>query len=137
MTASPHILKARSRFVGTRIVAGEGVPNIGLAPARIALDPGAALLFRFGAVVTIGTTDEQEQRLMTRVAPCIRDAFSTPETEEALLHINGSHSEGVDSNGQINLHTDSEERLEVVTHVLAKTAVLAYHGKCAPSVEWR
>ena len=96
MTAPPHVLKARSRFVGTRIVAGEGVPNIGLAPARIALDPGAA-----------------------------------------LLHINGTHSEGVDSNGQINLHTDSEERLEVVTHVLAKTAVLAYHGKCAPSVEWR
>ena len=111
MTSSIKVLKARSRFLGTRIVAGEGVPNIGLAPARIDTGPGVALLFRFGAVVTIGTSDEQERSLLARIAPCVRDAFPTPETEEALLHINPSHSEGVDANGQINLRTDSEERL--------------------------
>ena len=131
MTATLKVLKARSRFLGTRIVAGEGVPNIGLAPARIDTGPGVALLFRFGAVVTIGTTDEQERSLIARIAPCVRDAFATPETEEALLHINPGHSEGVDASGKINLHTDSEERLEVVAHVLAKTTVLAYYEKRA------
>jgi uncharacterized Rmd1/YagE family protein len=87
---------------------------------------GAAVLFRYGAVVLFNLSPVEEVSFLKHLEPMLRESFEPPEIEEGDLEVLDSGAERVEK-GVIKLRDLSVERLQVVADVLAKSAVLSYY----------
>lgn len=120
---------ARATFVGARLDVRElqADGTVALAPLTIRTGNGYAIVFRYGAVVTLNLTQEDEASFLRSLTPFVEDAFETPETEVVSIGLGTAHGERIDADGTLRLRELSLERLRVVAHILAKSVVLAHY----------
>src|ERR1700710_2591820 len=119
---------AHALHVGDRIntmgFEGEALSAVPLA-VKIG-KAGIAVLFRYGVVVLIGLSAEDEAALMERVSSLIGGKLARPEEETATIELAGETEDQVSAGGPILVRDMSPERLLVVSDVLAKSVVLAH-----------
>src|SRR5271156_2701416 len=87
---------------------------------------GVAVLFRYGAVVFLNMTMEEEAAFLDRLLPRIGGRLTPPEEEAATVEVLGETEDQVGSGGPIHVRDMSIARLLVVSDVLAKSVVLAH-----------
>ncbi|NJL36916.1 MAG: RMD1 family protein [Leptolyngbyaceae cyanobacterium RM2_2_4] len=124
-----ELVQGRAIFVGERLElkALENTDSLATQPLVVtAGDHGCAVLFRYGAVVLFGLEPLEEASFLTQLRPFVVELFSSPETEEATLHLEQFGSERVE-NGMIWLQEFGIERLQIVADILAKSVVLAQY----------
>lgn len=129
-------VQGRAIFVGERLElkALENTDSLATLPLVVtAGDHGCAALFRYGAVVLFGLEPLEEASFLTQLQPFIVEPFSSPETEEATLHLEKVGAERVE-NGLIWLQEFGIERLQIVADILAKSVVLAQYEVGTASV---
>lgn len=129
-------VEGRAIFVGERLElkALENTGSLATLPLVVSAgDHGCAVLFRYGAVVLFGLEPLEEASFLTQLQPFIIEPFSSPETEEATLHLEQFGAERVE-NGLIWLQEFSIERLQIVADILAKSVVLAQYEVGTASV---
>ncbi len=122
-----HIL-ARALFVGHRIDL-RGLDDGRLAEAPLVIptrDGGAAVVFRYGAIVLFNLPAKQEAEFLQTLAPRIVEAFDKPAEDEVELRIVPGTKERA-ANNAVLLHEWSVARLQVVADVLAKSVVLVHY----------
>jgi required for meiotic nuclear division protein 1 len=94
-------------------------------PIQLARPDGLiAFAFRWGAVVTVGATPEQEAALRAELAARVSHPLANPEEESARIQ-GGAAEDGVDVSGLVTLKDFSIPRLAVVADALAKSAALS------------
>ena len=89
-------------------------------------EDGVAVLFRYGAVVFLNMSMEEEAAFLERLSPRIGGRLSVPEEEAAAVALLGETEDQVASGGPIQVRDMSMARLLVVSDVLAKSVVLAH-----------
>lgn len=127
MATAPR-LSARALLLGERLdprgLPREGVPLTD--PVPLATPEGlTAFAFRWGAVVLIGATPEQEASIVDMLTPRLTNALARPVEETALIEA-GAEQDAVDAEGVIRLRDLAVARLAVVADALAKSAALAH-----------
>ena len=123
-------LHAHAWFIGERIDvrALERMDVLAKSPLTlVAGQGGCAMLFRYGAVVLFELEPAEEAAFLENIAPFVRERFGQPEAESAEIAIQPERDEGVEASGALTLRDASLERLQVVGHILAKSAVLSHH----------
>ena len=118
---------ARARFLAERIdLQGlEALPVVTRrSPVLRAGKAGAAVVFRYGALVTFNLDAAEEASLLASLQPALRDPFERPEVEEVQL-VAQTGDERLESDGTIVLLDWAAERLLIVAEILAKSMVLA------------
>jgi uncharacterized Rmd1/YagE family protein len=124
----PNRVTAHALHVGDRINTA-GFEKEALSAVPLALRAGAdgiAVLFRYGAVVFLNTTVEEEAAFLERLLPRIGGRLTMPEEEAATVQLQGETDDQVGSGGPIQVREMSMARLLVVSDVLAKSVVLAH-----------
>ena len=125
-----HQINARALFLGSRIDVWEfeRADTLSTNPLTIqAGHTGYAVLLRFGVIVLIGLSALEEAAFLRTLAPFVSNRFENPESEETDIVIDSTKQERINSNGALVLHEASQERLQVVATVLAKSVVLAHY----------
>lgn len=98
------------------------------APLTIALPGGgAAMLFRYGAIVLFGTATDAMDNFVASLGPSIVGAFPIPERDEVRLFVRPESDQAVDASGNIVLRECTTERLQLVADILAKSLVLSHY----------
>jgi uncharacterized Rmd1/YagE family protein len=123
-------LHAHAWFVGERIDvrALERMDVLATSPLTLAAGKrGCAMLFRYGAVVLFELEPAEEAAFLETIASFVRERFPQPERESADIAIQPERDEGAEASGTLSLRDASVEKLQVVAHVLAKSAVLSHH----------
>ena len=85
-----------------------------------------AFLFRYGVVVTLGTTADQWRALAEQLKPLITSPFEKPIEDHFDLVIRPKERESVTDSG-IVVHSLDVERIFVIADVLAKSVVLEHY----------
>jgi uncharacterized Rmd1/YagE family protein len=83
-----------------------------------------AFAFRWGAVVLMDATPEQEAELRAELHLRVSHPLANPEEESARIQ-SGATEDSVEVSGLVNLRDFSIPRLAVVADVLAKSAALS------------
>ena len=126
-TGAPRIL-AHAVLLGERLD-HRGLPREGAPiadPVPLATPEGfTAFAFRWGAVVFIGASAEQEAAVVATLRPRLTGPLAKPVEERAQI-ATGAEQDGVDPDGVIRLRDLSVPRLAVVADALAKSAALAH-----------
>jgi required for meiotic nuclear division protein 1 len=119
---------ARALLLGERLdhrrlaVAPGGMTD----PIQLARPDGLiAFAFRWGAVVLVDASQEQETALLTGLQGLLSHPLSQPVDETARLQV-GAAEDSVDAGGIIHLKDFSIPRLAVVADALAKSAALSH-----------
>jgi uncharacterized Rmd1/YagE family protein len=117
--------QVRAVLVGSRINTRELEGSIE-PQALDATSSGVAFVFRYGAVVLFGASDEIERDFVRSLDGRIIDpvASRAPEFETATLVVRPGDDEQVDAHGGIVLRELTPERLLLVATVLARSVVL-------------
>jgi len=123
-----HLVTAHAIQVGDRInTTGIEGETLSTAPLAIRIDKaGIAVLFRYGVVVLIGLTQQQEQNFLETLAIRVSGKFDRYEEEGALIKLADEDEDQVPVGGPIQVRAMSPERLLVISDVLAKSVVLAH-----------
>jgi len=128
--ASPSVATVRVHAIllGERIVT-QGFDQdrvISATPlgVRIGAD-GLAVVFRYGVVVFIGVSPEDEAEFIARLGPRVVGAAEPAEDETAHIRTEPAPDDAFAPDGVIQLRVHSAERLSVVADVLAKSVALA------------
>ena len=119
---------AHALHVGERISTA-GFEKEALSAVPLALRAGSdgiAVLFRYGAVVFLNMTMEEEAAFLERLSSRIGGRLTPPEEESAIVELLGETDDQVGSGGPIHVRDMSMARLLVVSDVLAKSVVLAH-----------
>ena len=131
---APETKRLRARFVGNRLNLRSletGKP-LALNPLTIrAGERGLAVLFRFGVAAVVDLGPIEEAAFFDSLAPYVIEPVEAPEIEEVEIAIDAATPEQVDEGGRLWLRSVDLERLRVVAHVLAKSAVLAWYEQRA------
>jgi uncharacterized Rmd1/YagE family protein len=131
-------VQARALLLGARaaLAPGHGWKRIAERPLVLAAPTsGCAVVFRYGVVVLIGMTTEEEQLLLAELS--VKEPLQKPETEQVELRIDGDFAAGPDiEDGVIYVPDDDVPRLQVIAEALAKSVVLAqYESNIADTFE--
>jgi uncharacterized Rmd1/YagE family protein len=116
-------LFARARLLGVRIETRNAATDAALAQA--ATHAGLTIVFRYGAVVSIGSADMALDRLDATLLRHVGDPLEVHESETANLIVQTVGGDRVDTDGQILLADASPERLLLAAIVLAQSVVLS------------
>jgi required for meiotic nuclear division protein 1 len=95
---------------------------------------GVAALFRYGVVVLINLSPEEEVTLLERLSPRIEGRLTRFEEETATAELSSEIEDQVQAGGPVQLRDMSPERLLVIADVLAKSVVLAHDEREAAKV---
>src|ERR1700722_17796111 len=87
---------------------------------------GVAVLFRYGAVVFIDMSAEDESACLERLSSRIGGRLTPVEEETATFELAGEGEDQVAAGGPIRVRDLSLTRLLVISDVLAKSVVLAH-----------
>ena len=119
---SAHALHVGDR-INTMGFEGEALSAVPLA-VQVG-KTGIAVLFRYGVVVLIGLSPEDENSFLERLKPRIGGKLTRFEEETAIVAHASEAEDQVQAGGPIQLRDMSLERLLVIADVLAKSVVLA------------
>jgi required for meiotic nuclear division protein 1 len=120
---SAHALQIGDR-INTAGFEGEVLSNTPLA-VRLGAN-GLAVVFRYGVVVFLGLTADQEAEFLERLIPRTFGKISPHEEEWAKVQIAKEAEEPIPVGGPILVREMSLERLLVVSDALAKSVVLGH-----------
>ncbi|MBW6399071.1 RMD1 family protein [Roseomonas sp. HJA6] len=124
----PAALTVRALLLGERLD-HRGLPRDGapvVDPVPLATPDGlTAFAFRWGAVVLVGASTEQERSIIEMLRPRVTNALAKPIEEVASI-LPGAEQDGIDPDGVIRLRDLGAARLAVVADALAKSAALAH-----------
>ena len=87
---------------------------------------GAAVLFRYGAVVFLDVSPASAAAFLAEIQPQIGNPYPAPETEEVEVRVDPSLKEGM-KEGVVYLEALTVERLQVIADVLSKSVLLAFY----------
>ncbi|HXH71264.1 MAG TPA: RMD1 family protein [Mariprofundaceae bacterium] len=122
-------ISARALYVGQRLElrAFERAQRLATSPLMVSAgSQGAAVLFRYGAVVLFGLTAVEEVTFLKELEPFILQPLSNSESESSELRLGDKEADSVSGNG-IVLANFELSRLQIVADVLAKSAILSYY----------
>lgn len=122
--------RAVARYVGGRVATRDvpGYTPLARAPLTFAgRDGGFFVVFRFGAVVSLGGTDAELEEITRRLRPAGDDTEIQWGEEAVDLHIDPQGTEGPLPEGGLLLHALDPARLQVLAAVLGKSAVLSHY----------
>ena len=124
----PKQLTAHALLIGDRInTAGfEGQVLSSAPPAVRVGSSGLAVLFRYGVVVFIGLSAEEEADFLERLQTRTYGKITPPEEEWAKIQVAKEGEEPIPVGGPILVREFSLERLLVVADALAKSVVLGH-----------
>jgi uncharacterized Rmd1/YagE family protein len=119
-------LTAHALQIGDRInTAGFEGQVLSSAPLAVRVgEHGIAVLFRYGVVVLIGLSSEEEADFLERLRVRIFGKITPPEEERAKIQIAKEAEEPIPVGGPILVKELSVERLLLVSDALAKSVVL-------------
>src|ERR1700730_17127538 len=128
---APSQITVQRRQIGARInTAGfEGEVLSGTPLAVRVGQAGLAVVFRYGAVVFLGLTADQEAEFLERLHARCAGKISPHEEEWAKVQTAREGGEPIPVGGPILVREMSLERLLVVADALAKSVVLAHDEK--------
>src|ERR1700760_495621 len=128
---APSQITVHALQIGDRInTAGfEGEVLSGTPLAVRVGQAGLAVVFRYGAVVFLGLTADQEGELLERLHRRCAGKISPSEEEWAKVQIAREGGEPIPVGGPILVQDMSLQRLLVVADALAKSVVLAHDEK--------
>jgi required for meiotic nuclear division protein 1 len=123
-----QVVTAHAILLGDRIntscLEGE---TLSTSPLAIRIDnEGIAVLFRYGVVVLIGLSQQQEQKLLEKLSARVSARLDRYEEETAVIKLAEEDEDQVPAGGPILIRAMSPERLLVISDVLAKSVVLAH-----------
>jgi required for meiotic nuclear division protein 1 len=127
-----------SAEMGTRVAAhavlvGDRINTMGFEGEALSAVPlairvsktGIAVLFRYGVVVLMGFSSEDEAGFLARLTPRIGGKLARFEEETAIIELANEAEDQVQAGGPIQLKDMLPEKLLVIADVLAKSVVLA------------
>ncbi len=126
-TAAERVV-ARAYYIGQRFD-----PRL-VREARLAFAPyfvaagtrGVAVLFRYGAAVLFDVREEEREAVLAELRETVMQPFERLEHEQIELVVDPACAERP-ADGAIRLRALSEERVQLVADVLAKSVVLAHY----------
>jgi required for meiotic nuclear division protein 1 len=118
--------------INTTGLEGEVLSNAPLA-MRIPAT-GVAVLFRYGAVVLIDLSPQQELDFLEKLTTYVSGKFERYEEEIASIRLVDGEEDQVPVGGPIQVRSISQENLLVISDVLAKSVVLARDERQVASV---
>jgi required for meiotic nuclear division protein 1 len=123
---APQQLTAHALQIGDRInTAGFEGQVLSNAPLAVRVGPnGLAVVFRYGVVVLIGLTADEETEFLERLRDRTFGRITPPEEEWAKIQIAKDAEEPIPVGGPILVREFSLERLLLVADALAKSVVL-------------
>src|ERR1700716_2893348 len=121
-------LTAHALLIGDRInTAGFEGQVLSSAPLAVRVGTsGLAVVFRYGVVVFIGLTAEEEAEFLERLRDRTFGKITPPEEEWAKIQVAKEGEEPIPVGGPILVREFSLERLLVVADALAKSVVLGH-----------
>jgi uncharacterized Rmd1/YagE family protein len=136
LMANGRLISAHALQIGDRInttgLEGEILSNAPLA-MRIPAT-GVAVLFRYGAVVLIDLSPQQELDFLEKLTTYVSGKFERYEEEIASIRLVDGEEDQVPVGGPIQVRSISQENLLVISDVLAKSVVLARDERQVASV---
>jgi uncharacterized Rmd1/YagE family protein len=130
-------LTVRALLVGDRLNPSglESRVMISTTPVAFRLHAsGMVVLFRYGVVVLIGLSPDEQTAFLTALKPRIVGEFPRYEEEIAQVQLCDDSDETVQPGGPICLNSFSDDRLLVVADALAKSTVLAHDERRVSAV---
>ena len=123
-----QIVTAHAILLGDRInTSGIEGETLSTSPLTIRIDnEGIAVLFRYGVVVLIGLSQQQEQELLEKLSARVSGRLDRYEEETAVIKLAEEDEDQVPAGGPILVRAMSPERLLVISDVLAKSVALAH-----------
>lgn len=122
-----HTFALHAVFLADRLEVGGLGPELARHPRVVSLgERGWAVLFRYGAVVTVDATAEERAELLDRLRQSALNPFAEPETEEATLSVDPGGTDHVESDAIVVRGADVM-RVQVVADVLAKSVAMAHY----------
>jgi required for meiotic nuclear division protein 1 len=123
-----QVVTAHAILLGDRInTSGIEGETLSTSPLAIRIDnEGIAVLFRYGVVVLIGLSQQQEQELLEKLSARVSGRLDRYEEEFAVVRLADEDEDQVPAGGPIQVRAMSPERLLVISDVLAKSVVLAH-----------
>jgi uncharacterized Rmd1/YagE family protein len=127
LTSEKREVTARAVLVGQRIDlrALGSTQRLGGGPLAVSVrGGGAAILFRYGAVVLFDVQPLEQDEFLRQLEPRVQAPAAEPEVEQITVRIDPDAKEVLEGNTVILKDTGSE-RLEVIADILSKSVVLA------------
>jgi required for meiotic nuclear division protein 1 len=123
-----QVVTAHATLLGDRInTSGVEGEMLSTSPLAIQIDnEGIAVLFRYGVVVLIGLSQQQQQELLEKLSARVSGRLDRYEEETAVIKLAEEDEDQVPAGGPILVRAMSPERLLVISDVLAKSVVLAH-----------
>ncbi len=125
------VFKARAVLVGERIdlKAWSATQSLANNPLTVAVKgPGVATLNRYGVVVFFDVLPVEEMAFLAHLRPALTKPYATPEIEELEIRIEPGVQESV-KGGVAYLENAAVERLQVISDILSKSALLSLYEK--------
>src|ERR1700720_3594370 len=124
-------LTAHALLIGDRInTAGFEGQVLSSSPLAVRVGSnGVAVVFRYGVVVLIGLSAEEEAEFLERVRARTYGTITPPEEEWAKIQVAKEAEEPIPVGGPISVREFSLERLFLVTDALAKSVELGRHER--------
>lgn len=119
----------RATYLAASLAPDAGEPRrvILRRPTLLPLGEGRwAVLFRYGAVVTVGMGEPAHEAFLAGLAGRLVDPLPNPETEVAEVYVS-SEQETVRPDGALVCPDLSPARILVLAEILARSAALAFH----------
>ena len=126
LISPPPALTVRAVLLGERLDHRRlpAAPGGTTDPVQLARPGGLVVFaFRWGAVVMVGATPEQEAELRAELQARVSHSLEQPVIESARIQNSGA-GDGIDVNGVVQLSDFSIPRLAVLAETLAKSAAL-------------
>lgn len=121
------LVRVRALLVGDRIDvrALEQTQRLAVAPLVIQAGAhGAAVVFRWGAVVLFHMAPLEEAGLLEQLKRFVGDPLPKPEQEDAEVRLVPDKPEGIEG-GSIQLTSFTVERMQVIAEILGRSVALA------------
>jgi len=125
---APNSIGVRALLLGQRLETRglERQETIALAPLTLRIGKtGVAFLFRYGVVVLVGLSPQEERDLVESLSPRVTEALATPEIDQVWAVLKADGEDQIEPSGVITLRDASPERLQIVATVMSKSVVLA------------
>ena len=122
-------IAARAVFLGQRIDLKAFDPARRLPAVLFAMRSGKdgyAVLFRYGVAVLFGMDALEQANFLKELLPWVTSPFDLAEEETVTIGLAAEEPEGVGGTG-VSFKAWDAGRLELLAHVLAKSAVLSYY----------